>query len=386
MDFEWDPESRSLRAAAFEFGQSLNAGALEDDRAGRFREDKWERLAEWGYLGLCAPKQFGGAGADPLTGLLVTEALAESCQDGGLLFSAAVQAWVVMPALLRHGSEEHKRRYLPALVDGSSIGAIAITEPEAGSDAFAMRTRATSAEGGFSLHGRKTMVTNGPVADVVVCFAATGDGAAASQAPLLGGTSVFVVDTATPGVERSRSIEKMGLRTSPLGDLVFEGAFVPENQVLGRLGAGLLVFNDVIEWERIWLSALQLGALQRDLDQARSYARERKAFGAPIASFQSVANRIVDMKVRLEASRWLLYHAAWTKTHKGRALAESAIAKLSASEAALESSLDALQVHGGYGYMTESGLERRVRDAVGSRIYSGTSEMQRVVLSRALGL
>jgi alkylation response protein AidB-like acyl-CoA dehydrogenase len=385
MDFEWDPESLSLRAAALEFGRSLNAGALEDDRAGHFREDKWERLAQWGYLGLCVPKEFGGAGADPLAGLLVTEALAESCHDGGLLFSAAVQAWVVIPALVRHGSEDQKRRYLPALVDASSIGAIAITEPEAGSDAFAMRTRASSAEGGFSLHGRKTMVTNGPVADVVVCFAATGEDAAAGQAPL-GGTSVFLVDTATPGVERSRSMEKMGLRTSPLGDLVFEGVFVPERQVLGRLGAGLLVFNDVLEWERIWLSALQLGALQRDLDQARSYARERKAFGAPIANFQSVANRIVDMKVRLEASRWLLYHAAWTKARKGRALAESAIAKLSASEAALQSSLDALQVHGGYGYMTESGVERRVRDAVGSRIYSGTSEMQRVILSRALGL
>ena len=156
MDFEWDTESLSLRSAAIEFGKSLNGGTTDDDRAGRFREDKWARLAEWGYLGLCVPKEFGGAGSDPMTGLLVTEGLGQSCQDGGLLFSAAVQAWVVIPALLRHGSDEQKRRYLPALADGSLIGAIAITEPEAGSDAFAMRTRATAVQGGWSLAGRKT--------------------------------------------------------------------------------------------------------------------------------------------------------------------------------------------------------------------------------------
>jgi alkylation response protein AidB-like acyl-CoA dehydrogenase len=380
MDFEWDTESLSLRSAAVEFGSSLNAGTADDDRASRFREDKWSRLAEWGYLGLCVPKELGGAGADPMTGLLVTEALGQSCHDGGLLFSAAVQAWVVLPALLRYGSDEQKRRYVPRLADGSTIGAIAITEPDAGSDAFAMRTRATAVEGGWSLSGRKTMITNAPAADLVLCFALTGAGG------VLGGISVLLVDVATPGVERGPSMEKMGLRTSPLGDLVFSDAFIPETEALGKVGAGLLIFNDVLEWERIWPSALQLGALQRDLDQACSYARERKAFGAPISSFQSVANRIVDMKVRLEAARLLIYHAAWAKVRHGHALAESAMAKLWASEAAVSSSLDLVQLHGGYGYMTEAGIERRVRDSVGSRIYSGTSEMQRVVLSRALGL
>jgi alkylation response protein AidB-like acyl-CoA dehydrogenase len=380
MDFDWEPESLSLHTAAVEFGASLNRGVLDDDRAGRFPADKWARLAEWGYFGLCVPEEFGGADANSMTGLLVTEGLGEGCHDGGLLFSAAVQAWVVIPALLRFGSDEQKRRYLPELARGSCIGALAITEPDTGSDAFAMRTRATAVDGGWSLAGRKTMITNGPEARLVVCFAATGSGGA------LGGISVLLVDPEAPGVERGPSMEKMGLRTSPLCDLVFDDAFVAEQEILGEVGGGLLVFNDVLEWERIWPSALQIGAMQRDLDQARSYAKQRRAFGAPISSFQSVANRIVDMNVRLEAARLLTYRAAWVKARRGRAGAESAMAKLFASEAAVNSSLDLVQVHGGYGYMTETGVERRVRDAVGSRIYSGTSEMQRAALGRALGL
>jgi alkylation response protein AidB-like acyl-CoA dehydrogenase len=380
MDFTWETDSLSLRAAAVEFGRSLNGTIVDDDRASRFRADKWARLAEWGYFGLCVPEEFGGANVDLMTGLLVTEGLGEGCEDGGLVFSAAVQAWVVIRALLKYGSDAQKRRHLPALVAGSRVAALAITEPDTGSDAFAMRTRATAVDGGWSLAGRKTMITNGPASNLVLCFAATGAN------KVLGGISVLLVDTETPGVERGPSMEKMGLRTSPLGDLVFDDAFVPEDQVLGRTGAGLLMFNDMMEWERIWPSALQIGALQRDLDQARAYTKERKAFGAPISSFQSVANRIVDMKVRIEAARLLTYHAAWVKAQGGKALAESAMAKLFTSETALTNSLDLVQVHGGYGYMTEAGIERRVRDAVGSRIYSGTSEMQRAVLGRSLGL
>jgi alkylation response protein AidB-like acyl-CoA dehydrogenase len=380
MDFKWEADSLSLRSAALEFGRSLKGGIVDDDRASLFRADKWARLAEWGYFGLCVPEEFGGADVDVMTGLLVNEGLGEGCDDGGLLFSAAVQAWVVIPTLLKYGNVEQRRRHLPALASGDKIAAVAITEPDTGSDAFAMRTRATAVDGGWLLAGRKTMITNGPTSNLVLCFAATG----ASR--VLGGISILLVDTETPGVERGPSMEKMGLRTSPLGDLVFDDAFVPEDQVLGKVGAGLLMFNDMIEWERIWPSALQIGALQRDLDQARSYAKQRKAFGAPISSFQSVANRIVDMKVRLEAARLVTYHAAWVKAQGGNALAESSIAKLFTSETALSSSLDLLQVHGGYGYMTEAGIERRIRDAVGSRIYSGTSEMQRAVLGRSLGL
>jgi alkylation response protein AidB-like acyl-CoA dehydrogenase len=353
---------------------------LDDDSEGRFPAEKWQRLAEWGYFGNRVPPEFGGAGLDLLTGALVAEGLGEGCRDGGLVFSAGVQAWVLTSGLLTYGTEEQKRRYLPGLAAGSTIGALAITEPETGSDAFAMRTRATRRDAGWSLAGRKTYITNGPAADLVICFAATGEGGA------LGGISVFLVETDTPGVERTASMGKMGLRTSPLGDLVLDDASVPDENVLGEIGAGALVFNELMEWERIWPSASQVGAMQRDLDEARAYSKERKAFGAPIATFQGISNRIVDMKVRLEAARLLVYRAASLKAEGRSALAESALAKLWVSESAVASGLDSIQVHGGYGYMSEAGIERRLRDAVGSRIYSGTSEMQRAVLSRSMGL
>jgi alkylation response protein AidB-like acyl-CoA dehydrogenase len=380
MDFDWGEDRLSLRAEAVALGQRLNDGITEDDRRARFPVEKWQQLAEWGYFGLCAPANFGGAGLDPLTGLLVTEGLAEACEDGGLLFSAAVQAWVVIPALLRFATEEQRRACLPGLVEGSVIGALAVTEPECGSDVFAMRTRAVPTDGGWTLSGRKAFVTNGPISNLVLCFAKTGEGGA------LGGASVFIVESDARGVERGPAQEKMGLRTSPLGELYFDDVIVPDANVLGKVGAGLLVFNETLEWERIWLLALLVGSLQRELDRTRAYARERKAFGTPIGGFQSVANRIVDMKLRLEAGRLLLYRAAWLKAQGRSALSESALAKLWLSESAIDSALDAVQVHGGYGYMTELGLERGLRDAVASRLYSGTSEMQRAIVGRSLGL
>jgi L-prolyl-PCP dehydrogenase len=380
VDFEWSEESLNLRAEAVAFGESLNTEVVEDDREARFPAEKWERIAEWGYFGLRVPAELGGAEVDPLTGLLVAEGLGEGCHDGGLVFSSAVQAWVLTSGLLAYGSDEQRRHHLPGLAAGTTIGALAITEPDSGSDAFAMRTRATRVEGGWSISGRKAFVTNGPVADLAFCFARTGDGG------VLGGITAFLVEIGNPGVERAAPMSKMGLRTSPLGDLVFDRAVVPDESVLGEVGAGAFVFNELMEWERIWPTASQVGALQRDLEAARSYANQRKAFGAPIASYQAVSNRIVDMKVRLETGRLLVYRAAYLKA-KGRSTpAEAALAKLWASESAVASSLDSIQVHGGYGYMTESGVERRLRDAIGSRIYSGTSEMQRAVLARSMGL
>ncbi len=380
MDFDWPEESLSLRGEAVAFGESLNVGVIEDDREGRFPAEKWQRLAEWGYFGLRVPADLGGVAIDPLAGLLVAEGLGEGCRDGGLVFSASVQAWVMTSGLLSHGSDEQRRRYLPGLAAGTTIGALAITEPDSGSDAFAMRTHATRVDGGWSLTGRKTFVTNGPTADLVICFAATGEGGA------LGGITAFLLDTQAAGVERTDAMGKMGLRTSPLGDLVLDESFVADGDVLGDVGAGALVFTELMEWERIWPTASQLGALQRDLDAACAYAKQRHAFGAPIASYQSVSHRIVDMKARLEAGRLLVYRAAFVKAKGRSANAESALAKLWTSEAAVASSLDSIQVHGGYGYMSEAGIERRLRDAVGSRIYSGTSEMQRAVLARSLGL
>jgi alkylation response protein AidB-like acyl-CoA dehydrogenase len=380
MEFEWTEEQLGLRAAAVDFGRSLNEGVLQDDRDARFPLEKWQKIADWGYFGLCVEENLGGAGVDPLSGLLVTEGLAEGCHDGGLLFSAAVQSSVVIRALQSFATGDQLQRHLPGLMDGTEIGAFAITEPGSGSDAFAMQTRAERATEGWRLSGQKSLVSNGPLADMAICFAATGPGGA------LGGSSAFVVDTSSAGFERGPPQAKMGLRTSPLGDMYLDQVFAAEDTVLGGVGRGVMVFNETLEWERIWQMALQVGTMQRELDETRSYARQRSSFGVPISRHQAVAHRMVDMKLRIEGGRLLLYRAAWRKQHGKSSPADAAMAKLWLSESAVASSLDALHLRGGYGFLSEFGVERVVRDAVASRLYSGTSEMQRAVVARGMGL
>lgn len=381
MEFDWTEDQRGFRAAAVAFGRgALNDGLLEDDRHGRFPAEKWQRLADWGFFGQCAPTELGGTGLDALTGLMVTEGLGEGCGDGGLLFSASVHAWVVLRALLVFGTDEQQRRYVPRLIDGTTIGALAITEPDSGSDAFAMRTRAEQGPDGWRLNGQKSLITNGPVAGLVILFAATGRGGA------LGGSTAFLLETSVPGVERGGSQAKMGLRTSPLGDLYLDDVIVPENGVLGKPGGGLIVFNELLEWERVWPMAVHIGIMQRELDETISYARHRTTFGQPLGHHQAVAHRIVDMKLRLETGRLLLYRAAWLKAQGRSSPEDAAMAKLWLSESAVASSLDALHLRGGYGFLSEFGVERQVRDAVGSRLYSGTSEMQRAIVAHGMGL
>jgi alkylation response protein AidB-like acyl-CoA dehydrogenase len=380
MEFEWTEEQLGLRAAAVDFGRALSEGVQEDDREARFPVEKWQKIADWGYFGLCVPETLEGAGVDPLSGLVVTEGLAEGCLDGGLLFSAAVQASVVIRALLSFATEEQQRRHLPGLMDGTRIGAFAITEPNSGSDAFAMRTRAERVANGWRLSGQKSLVSNGPVADMAICFASTRKGG------VLGGASAFVIDTSSAGFERGPSHAKMGLRTSPLGDMYLDEVFAPEDSVLGEVGRGLIVFNEVLEWERVWQMALQVGTMQRELDETRSYARQRSSFGVPISRHQAVAHRMVDMKLRIEGGRLLLYRAAWRKQCGKSSPTDAAMAKLWLSESAVANSLDALHLRGGYGFLSEFGVERVARDAVASRLYSGTSEMQRAVVARGMSL
>jgi alkylation response protein AidB-like acyl-CoA dehydrogenase len=381
VDFDWSDEQTVLREQAVRFGREvLDSGVVADDRLGRFPLEKWQRLADWGYFGLAVPAELGGAGIDPMTGLLISEGMGEGCQDFGLLFSASVQAWVVIVALLRYGTEPQVARHLSGLMAGTTIGALAITEPDSGSDAMALRTTAREVPGGWLLRGRKAYITNAPIADLVVCFASTG------EQQLLGGVSAFLVETSGAGVHRGPVEQKMGLRTSPLGELAFDDAFVPTAGLVGKLGRGVALFQEVMAWERTWMAALQVGSLQRQLNETRTYAQQRRAFGSPIAGHQSVANRIVDMHLRLESGRLLVYRAAGALAAGRPAGNEAALAKLWMSESLLLSSLDSLQVHGANGYMSCSGVERRVRDAAGAQIYSGTSEMMRGIIAANLGL
>lgn len=376
----WTEEQRLFRDAVVQFAQQELAKGAAGSDDGRFPREAWEKCADFGLQGLPVPVEYGGVGADVTTIILALEALGYGCSDNGLIFSLNAQMWSCERPIVRFGTEVQKRRYLPGLCNGSLIAAHGMSEPGSGSDAFSLATTATKSEGRYVLNGTKTFVTNAPEADLFVVFATTD--------PALGfaGLSAFVVERDAPGLTVSAPLKKMGLRSSPMGELFFDDCEVAPGQLLGKPGAGMAIFNASMEWERGCILASAVGTMQRQLERCISYARDRRQFGQPIGNFQAVSHRIVEMKVRLETARLLLYRlASLMDANKATAL-DSALTKLYLSECFVQSSLDALQIHGGYGYMHEFELERDVRDAIAGRIYSGTSEMQRNIVARYLGL
>jgi len=381
MDFSLSAEQRELKEAAAAFARrELDRDLAEREEAGEFSPRAWRACAQFGIQGLPVPAELGGAGADLLTTVLVMEGLGYGCHDNGLIFSLNAQLWSLELPLVKFGSPAQQRAYLPGLISGDLIGVHAITEPESGSDAFSMRTRAERQGDHYVLTGTKLYITNAPVADVVLVFAAH------PGKPKLVGISAFLVGKGTPGFTVTRGLDKMGLRTSPMGEVVLDDCLVLAENRLGPEGAGMSIFNTSMTWERSCILAGALGAMQRQLEACVAYARTRKQFGQPIGKFQGVADKVADMYLRLEAARLLVYQTAWLAQQGKPVLAEAAAAKLFTSEAWVASSLDAIQVHGAYGYMKEAGIERDLRDAVAGTIYSGTSEIQRVVLARMLGL
>ena len=282
--------------------------------------------------------------------------------------------------ILKFGSDDQRQRFLTPLCRGSWIGAHGMSEPDSGSDAFSLRTVAERRANHYVLNGGKTFVSNAPVADVFLVFASID----LSKGAL--GVTGFLIERTFPGFTVGQPIAKMGLKTSPMAELSFDNCLVPAENRLGREGRGATIFNDSMEWERSCILASTLGTMQRQLEHSVRYAKERRQFGKPIGQFQSVSNRLAEMKVRLETARLLLYRAAWMKQQGCPAGLEAAAAKLYVSEAMVRNGLDAVQIHGGYGYTTEYEFERELRDAVGSTLYSGTSEIQRAIIARHLGL
>ncbi len=386
MDLGLSPEQIELANAVRAFARGkLNEGLEARDHAGTFPRECWQACADFGLLGLPIPPEYGGQGQDLLTTTVAMEALGHGCRDNGLVFSLNAQMWACQMPILHYGSEEQKRRWLPELVAGRAIGAHAITEPGAGSDVFALTSRAervTAPGRGYRLNGQKTFSTNAPVADVVLAFAYLDRSAEAKPKAL----TAFLVPRDTGGATFSKPIAKMGLRTSPMGEVVFEDCFVPESARLGPEGAGMSIFNSAMEWERACIFAAHLGAMQRLLEDCVAYARQRRQFGQPIAKFESVADKVADMKVAIDAGRFLLYRVGWLKQRGKSAILEAAVAKLFVSEAHVQAARDALQIFGGYGYMKEYPIERELRDALSGTLYSGTSEMQRKIIARCLGL
>jgi len=353
---------------------------IDRDRCEQFSWEHWKKCAQMGIQGLPVPQEYGGSGADTLTTVCALEALGYGCRDNGLLFSINAHMWTTEIPLMGFGTEEQRRRYLPKLVSGEWIGLHAMTEPMSGSDAYALRTRAERKGDRYVLNGSKTFITNAQDAHLFVIFA--------NLDPTKGGNGVsaFLVERGTPGLSVGQKLHKMGLRTSPMAEVALVDCEIPVENLLGKEYGGQAIFTTSMEWERTCILASHLGMMQRLLEQSVKYARERNQFGQPIGKFAAISNKIAEMEVRLETGRLVLYKAAWLKSQGKHPLRESSIAKLYVSEAAVQSCLDAIQIFGGYGYMTDYEIERELRDAISSKIYSGTSEIQRVIIAGLHGL
>ncbi len=381
MDFSFTPEQEELRRATVEFARThLNDDLAERDRSGHFSREDWRKCADFGIQGLNIPAAYGGQGRDVVTTVAVLEALGYGCRDNGLAYGLNSQIWSTQVAIMQFGDEKQKERYLRPMCSGEIIGTFAITEADSGSDTYSLKASAQRQGGGYVLKGEKCYITNAPVADFAVVFASTNPDAGRW------GISAFIVEDGMPGFERTRGRAKMGLRTSPFGEIFLDDCFVPESNRLGPEGVGISMFSRAMEAERGYILSSQLGAMQRQLEEGISFARERKRFGEAIGRFQSVSNRLVDMKLRLETCRLLLYRLAWMDQQGERLAMQAALTKLHLSECFVDSSLDAIRLHGAQGYLQELGIERDLRDGVGGLLYSGTSDIQRKVVARLLGL
>jgi alkylation response protein AidB-like acyl-CoA dehydrogenase len=381
MDLSRTKEQDQLRSDIIAFAnQSLNDDFVARERSGVFSRDLWKECARFGVQGLPVPEEYGGAGLDVLTTMFAMEALGYACKDQGLLFSLHAHMWAIQSPILRFGTPEQKERWMRPLVDGSLIGAHAMSEPESGTDAFSLRTRAERRGDRYVLNGSKTFVTNAPVGDLFLVFATV------DPKKGMWGITGFLVERGTKGLSLGKPLDKSGLTTSPTGEVFLDDCEVPADAILGRIGSGAQIFNHSMAWERSCILGSLVGGMERELETCVEYAKTRQQFGKPIGNFQLVAGKLADMKLRLETSRALLYRAAWAHGTGEPSALDGALAKLHISEAAVQSSLDAIQIHGGYGYMREYEMERHLRDNLSARLYSGTSEIQRLIIARHLGL
>jgi alkylation response protein AidB-like acyl-CoA dehydrogenase len=382
MDFAFSESQRFWYEAAVEFAQQklTDPESAERERTGEFWREGYRRCAKFGVQGLPLPTEYGGRGQDLLTTAAAMEGLGYGCADTGLVFATGASLWTTTMSICTFGTEEQKRRYLPGLCNGSLLGANAASEPEAGSDIFSMQTRADRHPDGWVLNGRKAWITSAQSADLFVCLAST------DPAKGVLGITAFLIERGRPGFNDGREIPTLGLRTAPMGDLAFENCVVPHEAILGREGRGSTVFNAALEWERGAILAGILGTMRRQLEACITHAKARKQFGQPISRFQSVSNRIVDMKLRLETSRFMVYRYAWSTSHGDDAGVWSSMAKLHVSECFAQNSLDALRLFGASGFASGCPVERDLRDSAGGVIFSGTNDIQRNLIAQHLRL
>jgi len=377
MNFELSKEHRMARDLFRRFAEKeARPLAQEVDENERFPSETVEKMARSGFLGIPCGKEWGGQGCDTLTYVLCVEELSRVCATTGVVVSAHTS--LACDPIEKYGTEAQKRKYLPELLAGRKLGAFALTEPGAGTDASGQQTRAVLEGENYRLNGSKIFITNAGQADVYIVFAMT-DKSLGTK-----GISAFIVEKGFPGFSVGKKELKMGIRGSSTCELIFEDCVVPKENLLGKEGKGFSIAMGTLDGGRIGIAAQALGIAQGALDETVSYVKERKQFGKPIGAFQNTQFRMADMKTRIEAARLLVYSAALAKDSGGRFSVEAAMAKLFASETAMEVTTKCVQLYGGYGYMRDYPVERMMRDAKITEIYEGTSEVQRMVVAGAL--
>ena len=381
MDFRFTEDQLSIQAIARDFAQKRIAPvAAELDAKGEFPLDNIREMGQLGLMGIEVPTEYGGAGMDPIAYVLAMVEIAAA--DAATATVMSVNNSLFCNGILKHGTEEQKQKYVRAIAQGEAIGAYALTEPHSGSDASAMHTRATrNADGDWVINGKKSWITSGPVARYIILFAITTPGIGAK------GVSAFIVDTQLPGFHAGKSEPKLGIRASATCEIEFTDYVLPKENLLGEEGKGFSIAMGVLDAGRIGIASQAVGIARAAYEATLQWVRDRKAFGQPLGSFQMTQAKIADMKCKLDAATLLTLRAAWTKgetdRNGGRFGTEASVAKLTASEAAMWITHQAVQIHGGMGYSKEMPLERYFRDAKITEIYEGTSEIQRIVIARA---
>ncbi|MGC9060588.1 MAG: acyl-CoA dehydrogenase family protein [Thermoplasmata archaeon] len=379
MRFELTKEQEEFRSRIREFAQTVIAKyAEENDRTGKLSPELIKKMGEAGYLGLTVPKEYGGHLVDTISYAIAIEEMAKVCASTAI--SVAVHSSLGCGTILLYGSEELKRKYLPDLANGKKIGAFCLTEPNAGSDAGALQTTAKEDGEEYVLNGEKTFILNGPIASVYTVFALTNPELKTK------GISAIVIEKNTPGFTISHVFDKLGVRAAETAKLKFENARVPKANLLGKEGEGFKIALSCLDGGRIGVAAQALGIAEICLESAISYAKQRVQFGQPISKNQGLQWMIAEMATRIEAARLLVYNAAYHRDMGRRVTKEASMAKLFASQCAVNASSLCMQIHGGYSYMKEYPIERYYRDAKITQIYEGTSEVQRIVISNQLGL
>jgi butyryl-CoA dehydrogenase len=378
MDFRLAEEQRMVREMVRDFAENeIMPIASEIDRDGRFPFETFEKMAELGIMGLQWPEKYGGAGADNVCYAIATEEISRACGSHGLSYAAHLS--LGSSPIYLFGTEEQKTKYLTPLARGEIFGALGLTEPEAGSDAGSTKTTAVLDGNEWVINGAKSLITNGPIASVVVTVAKTDPTARGSH-----GISTFIVENDTPGFKVGKEEDKFGLRGSPTSQLFYEDCRIPKENLLGQEGQGFRQILEVLDGGRISIGAMALGLGQAALEASIKYAKERQQFGRPIAKFQAVQWMIADAATRLEAGRLLVYKAAYLEDQGKKFTKEAAMGKLFASEAAELACYNAMQIYAGYGYTKDYPVERFYRDNRLTQIGEGTSEIQRLVIARQI--